>query len=387
MEGTDGRDNFIGSSDYDGTIPLEWRNRAAKLAEWAWDHLVNRTDVWIAYMPLHLRNKEISDGKKLPEKTYTAPPENKRGVARLTKAVLARHFAGRDEGDVVGIHAISELETCRWIGIDLDNHGAGNPDANLEAAIFFYHRLLGIGFTPLLYTSDGKGGFHIRVIFSAPVACAGAHYFARWVVRDYADRGLEDEPEVFPKQIGLAGLKYGSGMRLPGRHHTTEYFSEVFDGTQHWLSGAKAIEVLLSATGDSPDLIPADASPPRPHPMPARVFAPSDLGESDRVARCRRYISKMPSSISGQNGHAAFFSAACMCLRFGLSDASSIGILNEYNLRADPPWTEREIAHKLADAHKIVGADFGNMLTNGIAEVADEGKYLGLIPSKPKKKR
>jgi P4 family phage/plasmid primase-like protien len=350
-------------SDPATEIAAAWRRRASELSDWAWDRLVNRDDVWIACMPLDLRGKVKDNGEKLPDKSYTAPKKEKRGAVKLTKNILVRHFVGGDVSDVIGLHAISKGESCRWIGWDLDNHGAADPEANRAAAIFYHAKLRGLGFSPLLYTSDDKGGFHLRVIFSDPVLPAVAYHFGRWIVQDFADYGLSEAPECFPKQESLKGIEFGNAMRLPGRHHTTEYFSEVFD-RQEWRAGNEAIDLILKCTGDDPGLIPAEAAPPKPKPPtpPARIN--TDVAEADRITRCRAYVARMPPSIEGQRGHDAIFSVACYCLRFGLADSSAIGILNEYNARADPSWSEKEITHKLADAHRSVNGEFGSMLVD-----------------------
>jgi Bifunctional DNA primase/polymerase, N-terminal len=71
---------------------------------------------------------------------------------------------------------------------------------------------------------------------------------------------------------------------------------------------------------------------------------------SDAVDRCRKYIAKMPEAVSGQGGHDATFAVACECFRFGLSDSDAAKLIAEYNDRCEPPWSDRALAHKLADA-------------------------------------
>ena len=72
-------------------------------------------------------------------------------------------------------------------------------------------------------------------------------------------------------------------------------------------------------------------------------------------AACRSYLDKLPSAISGAGGHPATFRAACECVRFGLGDADALALLREYNRRCSPPWSEKELAHKLADARRKAG--------------------------------
>lgn len=97
-----------------------------------------------------------------------------------------------------------------------------------------------------------------------------------------------------------------------------------------------------------------------------QIFAERDTTTSKAtpaLERCRKYLAKMPEAISGQAGHNATFAAACTCFRFGLSDSEARDVVNEYNARCVPPWSEAELEHKLNDAREAVGDEFGSMLT------------------------
>ena len=71
----------------------------------------------------------------------------------------------------------------------------------------------------------------------------------------------------------------------------------------------------------------------------------------------KAYLAKLPPAISGAGGHDATFRAACELVRFGLGDGEAMALLREYNARCQPPWTERDLAHKLADAHRAAGGN------------------------------
>lgn len=69
------------------------------------------------------------------------------------------------------------------------------------------------------------------------------------------------------------------------------------------------------------------------------------------LERASRYVAAMPPAISGSGGHDATFAAACALVKgFGLSVAESRSILQEYNARCNPAWSERELEHKLQQA-------------------------------------
>lgn len=72
-------------------------------------------------------------------------------------------------------------------------------------------------------------------------------------------------------------------------------------------------------------------------------------------AAARAYLDKLPPAISGAGGHPATFRAACEIVRFGLGDADALALLRDYNRRCSPPWTEKELLHKLTDARRKAG--------------------------------
>jgi len=87
--------------------------------------------------------------------------------------------------------------------------------------------------------------------------------------------------------------------------------------------------------------------------MSLRYTSTGDTSPLDRIERARRYVAKMPPAIAGQHGHDQTFAVACALVqRFGLERSDAEPLLREYNARCMPPWSDREIAHKLEGAEK-----------------------------------
>lgn len=82
-----------------------------------------------------------------------------------------------------------------------------------------------------------------------------------------------------------------------------------------------------------------------------------DYYSTDRVVeRARKYMQRVPPSVSGSGGHNAAFYAACvLCLGFALDERDSRALLDEWNLTCTPPWSERELDHKIKQAMKQGG--------------------------------
>ncbi|MCX5743924.1 MAG: AAA family ATPase, partial [Proteobacteria bacterium] len=90
---------------------------------------------------------------------------------------------------------------------------------------------------------------------------------------------------------------------------------------------------------------------PTPAPLLRSVPATSSPSDDQRYRRASKYLATLPASVSGSHGHDALFHAvATVMIGFDLSvsDTERL-IVDEFNPRCDPPWSAREIDHKLAD--------------------------------------
>jgi hypothetical protein len=69
------------------------------------------------------------------------------------------------------------------------------------------------------------------------------------------------------------------------------------------------------------------------------------------LERASAYVAACPPAISGERGHAQTFAVACALVHgFALGEADALALLREFNRRCSPPWTERELAHKITSA-------------------------------------
>ncbi len=252
--------------DYFTRIGNEWRERAPELAEWTLKTLVNRTDVWGRYLSKRTRqrNQETLDQNEVDRllsepqgrdvnHAITAPFRDERGKVFLGLSSLEKHFRTRDVGGVLGLHSTSIDLTSRWFAIDIDLHDSEElsvtAEGNFAAAKFWRGRLVDLGFDPLLLDSNGLGGFHLMVIFAAPMSTHSVHRFAKELVSDYAIRGLDDMPQIFPGKPQWH--HYGDWLRLMGRHHTHDHYTRIWNdepwAERQWLDGHDAIERIMSA--------------------------------------------------------------------------------------------------------------------------------------------
>lgn len=114
------------------------------------------------------------------------------------------------------------------------------------------------------------------------------------------------------------------------------------------------------------DALLAHYWPPAPAPVERTTYQnPMDIRE-----RAARYLAVLPPAISGCSGHNATFRAACvLVLGFGLRPETAFPLLSDWNQLCQPPWSDKELWHKLGDADKREG-DRGWLLRDG-------GRYEG----------
>jgi hypothetical protein len=75
---------------------------------------------------------------------------------------------------------------------------------------------------------------------------------------------------------------------------------------------------------------------------------------TDLHARAIAYLDRIPPAISGQRGHATLlWAATCLINGFCLSADDALDVLTtRYNPRCEPPWSDRELRHKVDEAIK-----------------------------------
>ncbi len=246
-------------------IGEEWVARAPELAEWAMERLVNRKDVWGQYTVLTPAERR-REGKSY--KAVTLPRVEMRGQDMVTMDKLTRHFASRHhrKPQIIGLHTTSKEGTCKWFGIDIDMHDEMKSDAedharrNLNGAVNWWKELQGRGYDPLLFDTNGNGGYHLWVLLAEPAPAEDVYGMVKEMAERWSENGLSEEPETFPKQYKEDHV--GPWFRLPGLHHTNYHYATVWSGDEWldepWLEGNAAIDVMLGAMPGPPPP-PADA--------------------------------------------------------------------------------------------------------------------------------
>jgi hypothetical protein len=328
-----------------------WAANADALAEWAWRRLAHRLECWGGYRP----PEEWGKTYRRPDGTTGTLGQQTTHKGILTRGRLARHFRARSRAEVIGLHSTTVDNTSKAGGLDIDWHGPEStaPAVNLRAALTWHERLARMGFRPLLVDSNARGGFHLRILLAAGIITARVYHFLKRLIADHAAFGMAAPPETFPKQAAVrprldGSPGFGNWLRLPGRHHTRDVWSRVWNGSD-WLAGQDAIDHILSLRGDSPDLIPEPPPPPVAPPRTCRATPPVGGNLSACITA---YMSKLPHRSEGQGrDDVAFGFAAFLVKDMALADAEALDWLARWDAGNSPPKGDARLKEVLANAH------------------------------------
>jgi predicted P-loop ATPase len=97
---------------------------------------------------------------------------------------------------------------------------------------------------------------------------------------------------------------------------------------------------------------------------PSNIVDDTSLDIDTNIKLARAAVQELPASVSGDGGHDAAWLAAVTVVRgFCLPEAEAFTVFNEqFNSRCDPPWSQREIVHKLKQAATRSNKPWGYLL-------------------------
>lgn len=120
---------------------------------------------------------------------------------------------------------------------------------------------------------------------------------------------------------------------------------------------------------------------------PTKVARTKSIPSEKVIAAARAYLKKMPPAVSGENGRNQFLNAACRLVDdFALTVEQAAPLINEYNARCVPPFTESEVQDKLSSAVKKVaerGGPTGRCLNTRRCVKSSRGSVDGAESQSP----
>ena len=103
---------------------------------------------------------------------------------------------------------------------------------------------------------------------------------------------------------------------------------------------------------------------------------------SDVERRALAYLDKLPPAISGNGGHAATYAAATVLVHgFEIDPDRALSLLlDHFNPRCEPPWSEKELRHKVTSAAtKSHSQPRGWLLNESLPEVVGESVDISAL--------
>ncbi len=208
--------------------------------------------------------------------------------------------------------------------------------------------------------------------------------------------GGDGQHRVFATSVPIGNLtnvgqeilgipKTGVDVRGEGGQAVMPPSTHISGGTYRW----------TNLTPDATEVAPlpdawaqylAEASKPAAAPLPAATAPAEDLPALEN--RAGAYLDAMAPAISGQGGHNATYAAAtAMVHGFGLPpDRALVLLIERFNPRCEPPWSEEELRHKVEDAatkpHTHPPGWLRDQATHS-EEGVDLSGILGTVPAEP----
>jgi hypothetical protein len=108
---------------------------------------------------------------------------------------------------------------------------------------------------------------------------------------------------------------------------------------------------------------PHDFPTPKVRETPTAPCVECSTPRRASLERARRYLAALPPAIAGSHGDLHTFRVCCRLVRgFALNDDEALSLLQEWNARCQPPWTDRELTQKITSARRYGREPIGALL-------------------------
>jgi hypothetical protein len=108
---------------------------------------------------------------------------------------------------------------------------------------------------------------------------------------------------------------------------------------------------------------PGDFPAPTVRAEPTIAPVEREIPADWRLERARRYLAALPPAVAGSHGDLHTFRVCCRLVRgFALDDGEALGLLQEWNTRCQPPWTDGELEQKITSARRYGRERIGGLL-------------------------
>ena len=257
----------------------------------------------------------------------------------------------------------SDVVRRRWLYLDIDSVRSDASSSATEEEKRHAEDLMGkvIGFlqehhgwpTPLQI--DSGNGYHAfyRIHLATDDERSVKRILQGLAEQFNNDRAIVDVTVSNASRIvRIPGTWNRKGKNEPDRPHRQS--SIFFKPITYEIISQEQLEKLASTL-----------KPVRTGPKSSGSVTQTESRRSNNVVeRFRSYARKMEPAISGQNGSDVAYRAAAEANRFGLTREEALSVLaSEWNDTCIPPWSEKELKHKIDSAYEKHPAEHGTKST------------------------
>ena len=192
---------------------------------------------------------------------------------------------------------------------------------------------------------------------------------------------LDTYTEISPSGNGLKCWIRGEIPDGNGRRKTVtgNQQIEIYDRGRYFAYTGRSLDPDQLAVNDCQSGLDEILRQFWPAPSPS-YSPPVNSSPGDVMERALRYLDRVPPAISGQDGHGQTIRVAAILVRgFALSEEQAYMAIQRWNATCQPPWCEKELRHKLADAAKHDGER--GWLLNGSTYTGPDVELARLLAS------
>lgn len=294
---------------------------------------------WFDYEHLHLMAQAACElERKGTRGIYFIPnPVNPELLARSPNRV---QIAGKTTTD-------ADILARRWMLVDVDPVRPADTSASeverqhaWQVASHVQAALAAAGFQEPVIASSGNG-WHLSYTVEQPNDQAQREQF-RAILAGLDRRCSSEHARVDVKTFNAARIwkLYGTtsrkGPHSDERPHRLSWVADGRPGGSCQAVNTAACGVLLENWARQDRLL---------------LAMEGSRQEPELAGRARAYLRQIAPAVSGQNGHGHTYHTAMVLVEgFGLDRETALQLLGEWNTTCQPPWTARELEHKVDDA-------------------------------------
>lgn len=251
---------------------------------------------------------------------------------------------------VIGGQSIGDAQIAkrRWLLVDLDPKRpskCSSTDSEKQLAFSIAQAIksaLADKGWPEPVLADSGNGYHLLYRIDLPADDQGlVKKVLLWLDQLFSNEKVEvdtkvDNPSRIVKFYGTQSRKGNHTKERPYR------FSEVLTIPAEIATVAR--EKIEELAAQAPQQLALSTT---------RPTTSYRIGREEKIERAKAYLRTIPPAIEGQHGSDKAFRVACVLIGgFDLDVEDALVAIDEWNQTCSPPWSEKELRHKLEDADK-----------------------------------